>query len=51
MPYIYPVFCIPAAIPFMVMMRVSSRPGGNSVVWFNETSSAEAVAEDLGVVG
>lgn len=35
-----PVFCIPAAMPFMVKMRVSSSPGAYSLVGLSFTSSA-----------
>lgn len=44
---LYPVFWMPAAIPFMVRIRVSSSPGGNSVVGFNSTNSAARLG-DLG---
>jgi hypothetical protein len=40
LPVLYPVFWMPAATPFMVRMRVSSSPGGNSVVGLSSTSSA-----------
>ena len=37
--FFQPVFCIPAAMPFMVRMRVSSSPGAYSLVVLSFTSS------------
>lgn len=36
----YPVFCIPAAMPFMVKIRVSSSPGAYSLIGLSFRSSA-----------
>lgn len=42
---------MPAAMPFMVRIMVSSSPGANSVVGFRVTSSEAAFMLDLGVTG
>lgn len=42
-----PVFCKPAAIPFMVKIRVSSMPGAYSLVGLSFTSSAAGLLDSI----
>ena len=42
-----PVFCMPAAIPFIVKIRVSSRPGAYSLFGLSLTSSAAGLLDSI----
>ena len=42
-----PVFCMPAAIPFIVKIRVSSRPGAYSLLGLSLTSSAAGLLDSM----